>query len=101
MRSIILILISLLIFSCAENPNTEETESEGTILNEDHSWSQEQVLTFLVKCRLNSEEDGYDSADEHCACFFNYISSQYPVGIEFEEITVGNLRDGRAACFEQ
>jgi hypothetical protein len=71
-----------------------------TELNENHQWSEEQVLRFLVLCRLNAEEDGLEQSDEHCRCFFNHISPQYPQGIGFDSITAGDLRDGRAACFD-
>lgn len=92
------VLICVLVLACQSKI---KTEPEGpTQLNENHEWSEKQVLRFLVLCRLNAEEDGYTQADEHCRCFFNFISNEYPKGIGFDSITVGDLRDGRAACFD-
>jgi hypothetical protein len=95
------ILLCFLAFCSACGSGEVESEAPGpTELNEDHDWSEKQVLRFLVLCRLNAEEDGLEQADEHCRCFFNYISGAYPEGIVFDSITVGDLRDGRAACFD-
>lgn len=94
-----LLPVFLIILACGGSSSSSQVEDPNA-LHDDHNWAEEEVLRFLILCRQNAEEDGYEDPYDHCNCFFNSISQRYPEGIDFEEITAGDLRDSRADCFD-
>lgn len=97
MRYVFLLLSFGLACGTAEQ-NRQETNKNA--LSENHNWEEEAVIRFLILCRQNAAEDGYEDPYEHCNCFFNSISAVYPNGVDFEDITAGDLREARADCFD-